>query len=702
MAQRPLLLLTPFALVAVAAGWLSFPSTQDGALPLLTEAIHLGDDQTPEWPEASPAPMSLQTFGMAFELTAEQHAALLQDSPAALRVWCRHVDGNWELALNGKTFASLPRGAERKEHLLALPAELLKVGSNAFSIQGKSAGDDITIGPVDLLAKSFRDTLQLLPLAFQVTDKDGKGLPARLTVANGQGLVPLYDPSGKRLAIRTGVAYTDANGRADFEVSAGQILTVYATHGPEWNVEALSVALPQQRKPGSGPPPPFQDEDRLGLSLHKQVPTPAWLAVDTHMHTLTFSGHGDASVEERQRTLAGEGLDVAIATDHNHQTDYRLWQEQEGFQDDFRSIIGNEVTTDIGHFNAFPFAPGAAIPDASLTDWQALIDEIHAKGAQTIILNHPRWPDRERGPYGVSGLDPRSGRFADGLQLPVDAMEVFNSTTPEVPWQELRTDWFSLLNAGSRLRGVGSSDSHTVYDPVGQGRTWIHVSSDDPHQVSDEEIATAIREGRSSMGLGLFGTVTVSGAEPGDLLAVPATQEVQVELHMPLPDWAKVTLVEVFVDGLAVATMEVGPEQGKGGSEQRFSFTIPVPSHDSWLVVCATGPKPQEPWWTGKFADLAWMSNPIWLDADHDGAYRTPQETAQQMLQGIELDSKGLPQAAALAKMLRTVDLGVAVQLLLAAEDHWGATAPKRVGMIPGLAPSAYRPTLSALLDQAE
>lgn len=687
MAQRPLFFLSPLFLVAVAAGWwLQEPQSAD--VLLLERAFHLGDTETPEWPEASATPMVKGAFALSFSLSEEQHQRLTAATPAALRLTVRNVNNHWDLLLNGTVFGSLPLVEDREECLIPVPSALLLVGANHFAVQTKHLADDITLGPISLAGESYREILDLAPLPLLVTDEAGRAMPARLTIVNGEGeMVPLYDPEGSGLSLRPGVAYTDQHGELYCEVAKNQNLTIYATRGPEWSVAEVQ----------------FSSNQILGvttLQLHKEIDTDGWLSVDTHLHTLTFSGHGDASVEERVRTLTGEGLDVAIATDHNHQTDYSSWQNEAGFHDHYRSIIGNEVTTDIGHFNAFPFAPNAAKPNAKIIDWQELFDEIMAKGAKAIILNHPRWPSRTKGPYGVSNLNTATGHFRDGLVLPVHAMEVLNATTPEVPWQELRQDWFSLLNAGSRLRGVGSSDSHTVFDPVGQGRTWIAASSDNPLEVSEEEIAMAVREGRSSMGLGLFGTLQVSGAMPGDLLA-PADDQLQVELRIPLQSWAQVSLIEVALNGETVASMEVGEEQGSGGREQRFSFLLPAPTHDAWLVVSASGPRPQAPWWTCQFPDLVWISNPVWIDADHDGVYRSPMEIATALLESAPRDEQELPKPSGLAKLLKEVDLAVAVQVLVAAQKQWGELAPKRVAMIPGLSPPAFRAPLEALLSES-
>jgi len=50
--------------------------------------------------------------------------------------------------------------------------------------------------------------------------------------------------------------------------------------------------------------------------------TEGYVSSDTHVHTFTYSRHGDATIEERMLTLAGEGIELPIATDHNLQIDY--------------------------------------------------------------------------------------------------------------------------------------------------------------------------------------------------------------------------------------------------------------------------------------------------------------------------------------------------------------------------------------------
>jgi hypothetical protein len=87
-----------------------------------------------------------------------------------------------------------------------------------------------------------------------------------------------------------------------------------------------------------------------------------------------LSGHGDATLDERALTLAGEGIELAIATEHNRFADYTDAARRMNVANYFTCAIGNEVTTKTGHFIAFPAAAtDAPVPDFSLTDWPALM-----------------------------------------------------------------------------------------------------------------------------------------------------------------------------------------------------------------------------------------------------------------------------------------------------------------------------------------
>src|SRR5213078_3317919 len=131
-------------------------------------------------------------------------------------------------------------------------------------------------------------------LSVRVTDGvHREGLPCRITVVNQAGtLMPVLPEPNQKVATRPGVIYT-ANGEAKVRLLPGEY-TVYATRGFEYGLARKHVRVGSDR------------EGRVSLALRREVPTPGWVSCDTHVHTFTLSRHGDASIEERVITLAGE------------------------------------------------------------------------------------------------------------------------------------------------------------------------------------------------------------------------------------------------------------------------------------------------------------------------------------------------------------------------------------------------------------
>ena len=80
---------------------------------------------------------------------------------------------------------------------------------------------------------------------------------------------------------------------------------LYASRGFEYGVHRQSLVVRRG------------DSLKIECSLEREVDTRGWIAADTHIHTRTFSGHGDATLEETMLSIAGEGIELAVATDHN-------------------------------------------------------------------------------------------------------------------------------------------------------------------------------------------------------------------------------------------------------------------------------------------------------------------------------------------------------------------------------------------------
>ena len=135
----------------------------------------------------------------------------------------------------------------------------------------------------------------------------------------------------------------------------------------------------------------------------------------------------------------------------------------------FTPVVGDEVTTKTGHFNAFPFPAGAKPPDPNIADWPDLLRAIRsAPGERVVVLNHPRDLHAGFRPFAPEQFNPVTGEHRRG-PLGVDAMEVINSGAMQSdPMRPVR-DWMALRNRGERITAVGASDSHDGFDVAAMG-----------------------------------------------------------------------------------------------------------------------------------------------------------------------------------------------------------------------------------------
>ena len=484
-------------------------------------------------------------------------------------------------------------------------------------------------------------------------------------------------------AVRPGIAYT-GDGRVECALPAGRY-TVWASKGFEWGVDRAVVDLAVDDAPPV-----------VALEVGPEVDTRGFVCADTHIHTLTHSGHGDSSVEERMVTLAAEGVEVAIATDHNHNTDYRSTQKAMKLTSSFLAVTGNEVTTPVGHMNAFPLDPSEAPPNHRLKDWVKLVDGIRDAGAQVVILNHPRWPQIPTGPFGRFGLDRvtgdlpgprRSGDAKDDaavrqLVVPFDGMELINTTTLQRDPMYLVTDWFALLNRGVRIGAVGSSDSHTVGDPVGQGRTYVPSRTDEPSKVDIDEICRGFRELRTTVSMGIYCDLEVDrdprrpdrAARVGATVEPGVDGEIALSLRVASPSWTSPRRAVVFVNGREVEAREIELPVGDDGQrlplDTTLEFTVrPSTGHDSWIVCAVFGDGIRAPFWPTLNDYTFAATNPIWVEADGVRGWSSPRATAEKMVAKAMSLGKLAPTRLADLVMGASGDKTVQMQVLAAVRD---------------------------------
>lgn len=632
---------------------------------LLSNKVTLGVAGQPEWDDYAVRPPDSAGWEVDFTPTGPT------DGARSLLVRHRGVKQRWRIRLNDKELGSLPTLEQEQITAFAVPEEALVTGKNRLALVPPPTPDDIEIAGIDLLDEPLEEVLSGSSLEVAVTRADdGTPVPCRITITTPDGaLVPLRAEPAARLAIREGVVYT-GDGRARIGLRPGAY-TVWASRGFEWSHARIAVEAP------AGKTTP------VALSLTHEVPMPGWISVDSHIHTVTDSGHGDATIDERQLTIAGEGIDLAIATDHNHHADYTPAVERTGTAGLFRHVIGNEVTTKLGHFNAFPIQPGSQPVDHNVDDWERLLPAIRATpGVRVVILNHPRNLHSGFVPMGPTQFDSLTGRHRrEGALRGLDGFEVVTSAAMQSDIRLLFRDWFALLNRGHRLAAVGSSDTHDVNRFIlGQARTYVAA---DESRVAAGDLASAwqgYEEGKMLVSMGLVAEIALAGkARVGDLATVTGAT-LPVVVTVSGPSWTRADRIELYANGHLIRETAVSHADG-AIEKARQTWDIPAPSRDTHYVAIATGPgvdlpfaetpRPYQPTSRTFEPRVLGATNPVWLDADGDGAFTAARGIAERLVQTHGTDP------ARLLAALAGHDEAVAIQAAALCADA-RAQAPTR------------------------
>ncbi|HEX7898157.1 MAG TPA: CehA/McbA family metallohydrolase [Planctomycetota bacterium] len=577
---------------------------------------HLRAGVDPEWDDYGGTP---DGHDLVQEIRLEQPL-----TDGALVLYQAGVKKKWIVELNGQRLGELPLQEEPLLARFPVKKEQLRIGANTLRLLAPKDADDIRVGVAGL------GDAPAVAVEVNVLEAGRGSVPARITVVDetlGALAAVVADPSPK-LAVRPGVVYT-STGHAKFRLPPGRY-AITASRGFEYGIDVQRVKLE------AGAPP-----RALALTIRREVPTPRWIACDTHVHTLTLSGHGDCALEERMVTLAGEGVELPVAAEHNRHASYREAAATAGVERWFTPVDGNEVTTKKGHYNVFPVRPGAPVPDFKEEDRAKLLASIRASGATIAILNHPRSVHDKHVPFAPPHFDRATAADVGGYGY--DAMELVNSGALRTDYMEPYRDWFALLNRGIRVVGVGSSDSHDVSRfIVGQGRTYIAGPDEAPGAIDVEGAARALAEGRALVSLGLL--VNLKVAERfgvGDLATgLPAEMPVTVTVHGPA--WTRVDRVTLYANGLALRD-EAQAGAHNGGLKLSFTWRIPRPAHDVHLVAIATGPAPEGLHWPlprpYQPSSPTWVprvigsTNPVWIDGDGDGAFLAARAIAQRLVE---------------------------------------------------------------------
>ncbi|MEZ6106157.1 MAG: hypothetical protein R3B96_08615 [Pirellulaceae bacterium] len=324
-----------------------------GTVRLDREMHHLRSGAAREW----------DSFPVDAEANQWRYAVPKLDTSHAWTLVVRQQDvrQRWSVRWDGGEIGTLNQDENDLWSVFEIPNDRLDGEEHEIAIAPAGEhrdSDDIRVGEARLIPRSVADYLASGEIAITVSDSEGEPIPSRLTIVDSTGaLVPLHSAEPRNLtALRAGTVYT-GTGRVTLRLPVGEY-QIHAGRGFEYSLASTRIDV----QAPSGSSSARASDQTVHLRITRQVDTTGWVACDPHVHTLTDSGHGDATINERMVTLAGEGIELPIATDHNVQVDQRPYAMELDLDRYFTPVVGNEVTTPVGHFNIFPSDPRRASP----------------------------------------------------------------------------------------------------------------------------------------------------------------------------------------------------------------------------------------------------------------------------------------------------------------------------------------------------
>ncbi len=381
----------------------------------------------------------------------------------------------------------------------------------------------------------------------------------------------------------------------------------------------------------------------ISLELKRVVDTRGYVGCDLHQHT-SHSFDSGTSMTNRVLGNAAEGLDCAVASEHNNVVDPAGIVAALGLAERYRSIAGEELTTDasprpFGHINLFPlvFDPnaargGAIVPRGRLAS--DVLDQVRTASPQAIIqINHPRLG--AIGYFERLGLDPATGvGTGEGYDIHFDALEVWNGRGGQDRARVLE-DLFTLLRTGHPVTPTANTDTHGVVDQEGgYPRTYIAVKNDDPASLDPSELAESLRQRRDVvLTNGPFLTLSAGETSQGGVLTWPAKGPLVVRVKVEFAPWIDVQELELWAHGALVAhTSVTAAPTALGGLGAEASFVLrrstdaPTPgavlvAEDTFIHAVARGTRPLTPVLQGDPAEILpfALTSPLWIDLDGDG-----------------------------------------------------------------------------------
>jgi hypothetical protein len=415
---------------------------------------------------------------------------------------------------------------------------------------------------------------------------------------------------------------TSADGVVDVPLAPG-VYRVTASRGPEYALAQADVTLaPGERK-------------EIALAPVRVVDTDGYLGCDFHQHTMLGA---DAAVATRDRVIANaaEGLDVAVASEHNVVADLSPLVRELHLERALVALAGDELTTDAsrtpwGHANVFPMPlradqPRGGAPPVRDRAARDVFDELRRALPADFVLqiNHPR--TGLTGYFDQLAFDPAKGvGTGAGYDARFDALEVWNGRNVDGR-DKVLADFYALLRTSHPVTATADTDTHGIVgQEAGYPRTYVRVGDDTRLDAWDAARTADLVRGVKALRdvvltSGPFLRVSAAGAGIG---GVARGRVVTVKVHVEAAPWVAVDTVRLIrasaPDKPIVQAVALRPVPS-GALAADVVLTLRAAADDAFVVV-ASGSKPLSPVLGGDEKEiLPWaMTGAVWVDADGDG-----------------------------------------------------------------------------------
>ncbi len=396
-----------------------------------------------------------------------------------------------------------------------------------------------------------------------------------------------------------------------------------ASRGPEYSVDLKVVEVLEGK---------VQD---IVFQIDKVIKTDGLISFDPHMHTDLSDGY--VSIPERIKSVVAEGVEVAVASDHNTITDYQPALEKLGLNLYLSVTKGNEITTKgVIHYNSYPLLRrkeeernGAIWP---LSDEVIPLFKASRKNDTQALLqvNHPR--DGDIGYFNNYRLDMDSASFVGPhFSLSFDILEVMNGPYFYSSNQVAIEDWLHLLNRGYYYPIVGSSDAHSIdKEEPGYSRTYVFYPGGKGDNLDRDSLFRAIKEGRSFVSNGPLVEFTINDTHTSGETTIQGQGNTKISIQVQSAPWISVAEIRLIINGERKIIFPVKSEED---SLIKFDEEIELKlKEDSYIAVEVLGSKSLYPILQKQAKEDKYnratlpyaLTNPIFIDVDGNGQFDPP------------------------------------------------------------------------------